>query len=783
MNISLNWLSEFVDQLGSDAELDDLLTRAGMKVENFRKTRPEFPKIVIAQIIESLPHSNAERLSVCRVDDGSGQPRQIVCGAKNYKVGDKVPLALPGAVLPGGMEIRAGRLRGVDSEGMLCSANELELADDAQGLLILPDDAPVGRPLSELYPADTVFELEITPNRPDCLSHVGVAREVAAFSGTRFLCAAVEPEASRAALEHEVAIRAPDACPFYSLRRIRDVKVAPSPKWLSERLSAVGVRPINNVVDVTNYVMLEMGQPLHAFDAAKIRGGILVRSARAGEKFRALDGREYLLSGGDLAIADSDGPVALAGIMGGEESSVTDATAEIFLESALFEPGRVRRSARSHNLQSESSYRFERGVDPAAVLGASARAMRLIEELAGAHGDLELLTAGELPAAPAPITMRMSRCRSLIGTDLSPGEIRDSLSRLGLKAETADEEVMSWSIPSYRRDLGREVDLIEEVVRVLGIERIRGRATAAPAPPGKADEFYDLQTNVRQQICALGLSEARLSTLVSEKMAWFGEPALRLRNPLGEEQAFLRTSLLPGLIAALARNIRYGARSIRLFEIGRAFHAGNAENELLAFVLQGEVSSKSWRAGTAREFDWHDAKGLLEALAGTPVTCARIEAGSELALAVDVFALKKRIGFLGQLSLDLARTLDAAKPVLVAEISLQALQAARRLPVFRGIPKFPAVVRDLAIVCPAILPYGEIENELWSAGEELLEGIEPFDIYTDATGEKLPADRKSIAISLTFRSPQRTLNSEEVSAACERLKRRLKAKLAVDFRE
>jgi phenylalanyl-tRNA synthetase beta chain len=784
VNISLNWLRDFVDWTGSAAELDDLLTRAGIKVESITKKGVDFPGIVIAQILGFDRHPNADRLSVCRVDDGSGQVRQIVCGAKNYRPGDKAPLALPGAVLPGGFEIKVGKLRGVQSEGMLCSAKELDLADDADGLLILPKEAPVGRPLSELYPADTIFELEITPNRPDWLSHVGVAREVAAFSGEGFRLARVDMPDIENAQERLVSVQAPALCPLYSVRRIQNVKVGPSPEWLRGRLAAVGLRSINNIVDITNYVMLELGQPLHAFDAGKIHGGIIVRPAHSGEKFRALDGIEYLLSTGDLTIADADGAVALAGVMGGEESSVTDATTEVLLESAFFEPSSVRRSARFHNLQSESSYRFERGVDPLGVLVASARATRLIEELAGGRGNETVIIAGAPPPPPDAVALRLSRCRSLLGVNVLANEVRDALFRLGLAPAAENEDGMEWTIPSHRRDLSREVDLIEEVARVIGIEKIRSRIAAAPASPSEADDVYDFQTTVRQQLYALGLSEARTSTLVSERMLWRDETPLRLRNPLGEDQAFLRTSLLPGLIAALERNIRHGARSIGLYEIGRTFHAdASEEQETLAFSLYGEAIPKSWRGDKVREFDWHDAKGIVEALAPVPLACIRNKGGPQLALSADLLAQGRCIGILGQLAPAFARTLDAIKPVLIGEIALEMLRTIPRPAAFHDIPKFPAVVRDIAVLCPIALPYGDIESALWKAKEEFLVRIEPFDIYVDPSGEKLPADRKSIAISLTFRAHGRTLNNEEVNAACERLKQQLKAKLAVDFRE
>jgi phenylalanyl-tRNA synthetase beta chain len=607
---------------------------------------------------------------------------------------------------------------------------------------------------------------------------------VAAFSGASFHAPQIQIPNLANAAPTTVSILAPSLCPFYSARRIRDVKVGPSPQWLRDRLEASGLRSINNLVDVTNYVMLELGQPLHAFDAEKVRKGIIVRTAREGEKLRALDGSELFLSAGDLVIASADGPIALAGVMGGEESAVVEETSEVLLESAYFEPTSVRRSARLHNLHSESSHRFERGIDPAGVLAASARATRLIEELARGKAEETTLIAGASPSAPKPVVLRPARCRLLLGLEIAKEEIDGSLSRLGLIPAAQGEGSTAWNVPSHRRDLVREVDLIEEVARVIGIERIDGKVAATPAPPSHADRFYDFQMEVRQSLRALGLSEARTSTLVSEAMLWSDEAPLRLRNPLGEDQTFLRTSLLPGLLAALARNIRHGARSIALFEMGRTFCAGETgERETLAFVVYGETFAKTWRESKARDFDLLEAKGIVEELARSPLVCSRGAATPPMALVCNLFANDKPLGTLGQLAPASARDLDATKPVVAAEISLAMLQALRRPSTFQEIPKFPPVVRDIAVVCPITLPYAEIEKEIWQANTEFLAKVEPLSIYADPSGEKLPPNSKSVAISLTFRAQGRTLNNEEVNAACDRLKQQLKAKLAVDFRE
>lgn len=781
MKISLNWLRDYVAWTGSVDELVELLTRTGLEVADVATRGVDFPKVVIAQILESSQHPNADRLSVCRVDDGSGQPRQIVCGAKNYKVGDKVPLALPGAVMPGDFKIKTGKLRGVESEGMMCSAKELGLAEDAEGLLILPSDAPVGKPISDLYPADTTLELEVTPNRGDWLSHIGVAREIAAFTGGPFQ----RPEVvlSKTAPTGDFVSLEAGECPFYSVRRIRNVKVGPSPQWLRERLEKVGLRAINNIVDITNYVMLEAGQPLHAFDAARVHGGIAVRMAREGEKFSALDGREYQLGSGNLVIADQTRPVALAGVMGGEDSGVTSATTEVLLESAVFDPATVRRTARRLDLHSDSSHRFERGVDPQGILAASARATALIVELAGGEADPEVLVAGGLPAAVTPISLSHQRCRALLGLDVSDAEICAALSGLGLRLDSESEGLTTWQVPSYRGDLLREVDLIEEVSRVIGIEKITGRLSAIPAEPGEADARYDFQMGLRQKLVALGLSEARTSALISQAMLWQEVPALRVKNPLGEDQAFLRTSVLPGLISAVERNIRQGAKTIGLFEIGRTFQAAETEESAtLGVVLFGREEAPTWRGGEERSLDWHDARGIVQTLAGAH-SLEKTTASEPLALAADILVGGQRVGSLGQLSPAAARAMDAETPVVVIELSIDALRRLDGAPAYQEISKFPAVTRDIAILCPLSLSYAEIERVLIGAKEDLLAEVKPFDVFADASGQKLAADRKSIAISLTFRTPGRTLSGEEVNAACERLKQGLKRDLPVDFRE
>ena len=568
MKFSVNWLREFVDLPEKPEEIADLLTRAGVETENIETRGANVDRVIVAQITASSRHPNADRLSVCEVDDGSGTKRQIVCGATNYKVGDKVPLALPGAKLPNGLEIRESKLRGVESAGMLCSPIELSLGEDASGLLILSPDAKVGAPIADLFPADTILDVEITPNRGDLLSHFGLAREIAALTGKKTKST---PRESKIPVNKTgVNITSTHECPFFSARKIDNVRVGPSPQWLRAKIESVGVRSINNIVDISNFVMLELGQPTHAFDADKLKGGINVRLAHDGEKFLALDGKTYSLKPDNCVVADQERAVGIGGVMGGEETGVTESTKNVLLEAAYFLPASIRRTARELNLPSDASYRFERGVDPDMVLRASQRATELIQEIAGGTPAKEINIAGKPPANPADVSLRYEKCDRVIGIAIKPKTVDEVLTRFGLKKISA-AEITKWKIPSYRRDLQRDVDLIEEVVRAYGAERISGTDRSRFTPSSAADRAHDLELQMRQRLVAGGLTEVRTSKLLPRERFAFGENAIELRNPLSEDHVALRPSLLPGLLGVLDHNIRAGAERVAIFETGKVF--------------------------------------------------------------------------------------------------------------------------------------------------------------------------------------------------------------------
>jgi phenylalanyl-tRNA synthetase beta chain len=588
MKFSVNWLREFVDLPENPEDIAELLTRAGIETKKIETRAANIENVIVSQITVSSRHPNADRLTVCEVDDGSGRKRQIVCGATNYKVGDKVPLALPGAKLPNGTEIRKSKLRGVESEGMLCSPIELGLGEDASGLLILSPDAKVGAPIANLFPSDTILDVEITPNRGDLLSHFGLAREIAALSRKQLKSA--PSEATIELKQSGVTIAATFDCPFFSLRKIDNVKVAASPQWLRAKLESVGIRSINNIVDISNFVMLELGQPTHAFDADKLKGKINVRRAYDGEKFLALDGKTYSLKSDNCVVADEDRAVGIGGVMGGEETGVTDSTKHILLEAAYFLPASIRRTARDLNLQSDASYRFERGVDPELVLRASQRATELICEIAGGAPEKEIQVTGELPPNPTDVPLSYEKCNRVIGLAIPAKTVDEILTRFGLQKTTGTSEAVIWQIPSYRRDLRRDVDLIEEVLRAYGIDRVPGRTRGGFMAASAADRSHDLETIfLRHRLTAAGMSEVRTSKLISRSASALSE-AVDLRNPLSEDHIALRPSLISGLLDVLERNVRSGAERVSIFEIGRAFIPPSGKEERHIGILLWEKS-------------------------------------------------------------------------------------------------------------------------------------------------------------------------------------------------
>jgi phenylalanyl-tRNA synthetase beta chain len=793
MNISLNWLSTHLALSGkSIKEIDDLFTFAGVEVEGIISKGIASERIVVAQIMEAVQHPNADKLKVTQVDAGEGQLRQIVCGAQNYKVGDKVPCCLPGTELPAGFTIGETKMRGVESKGMLAAASEIGLPAGEDGLLILPPDSEIGKPVKQLFDSDTLLELEVTPNRPDLLSHRGMARELATLLKTPLLSKSI-PLRPTAPSSPAIRIESPAACPHYTAVRISGVTVKESPAWLKQRLESIGLRPINNIVDVTNFVLHELGQPLHAFDSAKLTGNIVVRNATDGEAFLALDESEHALTPEDLLISDESGAaLALAGIMGGLTSGVTATTTDILLESAYFTPQGIRRTSRRTALTSDSSYRFERGVDPEGILTASALAVELILETAGGTAEATTQVAGQPPVLTQPVALDAKKLDQLMGGSIALTDAEEILTRLGLTKIAGS----SWDVPSFRADLQRHIDLVEEIARVHGLARVPSRFQGSFVPASAIDAAYDADMVLRRRLAALGLHECQTIKLISDAQVADNLPLrplqdgdlIRVKLPLSEDHAVMRPSIVPGLIASAARNIRQQAKSLRFFEMGRVFRnagggkAKDQESETLALLLAGSALPTGW-AQPDRTSDLYDLKGILTSLLGDRKITLSPKDRPGFVLASDIKVDDQAIGIFARLTPARERTLDATSPIFVAELDLAKLRKLLSgISQVEDLPQFPGSSRDAAMELPLATPNSQIEGVIAKLAEPLLVSSECFDVFTDPTGQKIPADRKSLAYRFTYRDPQGNRTAAEFDAAHQKVLEALTQGLGVKFR-
>lgn len=800
MKVSLDWLSEHVDVSGLNTEeLSDLLTFAGVEVEEIEETRIH-ENVVVAEVLEKDAHPDADKLSVCKVRHADGES-QIVCGAKNFQVGDKVPLALPGTVMPSGLKIKKGKLRGVESQGMMCSGGELGIPSDVDGLLILDSNSDVGAKINSLFPADTRLTIEVTPNRPDWLSHLGLAREVAAVTARELKSDPIPKSTSptRTATDDEVKIDDDCACPYYTARRIAGVKVGPSPEWLQGRLESVGLRPINNIVDITNFVLMELGQPLHAFDVAKLDGGIHVRTARDGEKLVALDGETYELAASDTVIADAKKALAIGGVMGGEDSGVTEASTDILLESAYFHPPTIRKTSHRLTLSSDSSYRFERGVDPQQVLAASDLAVRLILEIAGGEADAEIQVAGAPPTLVNEVELDHTRCRKLLGADISDERMVEILASLGLEKTSLNAGISTWKIPSYRLDLPRTVDLIEEIARIYGLDNIPSAGKALTALPRPEDKRYDLVMRLKRRLCSLGFCETPTLSMVSEPqvasaVAGHSRTAVPIRNPLGIDYKMMRTTLLSGvavnelssgLLNVASRNANLGSPTARLFEVGSVY-SEKGEEPLVGMLIAGDANDISWMTPRPRSLSVHDMRGIVEALVpGVELTMELVD-DEHLPLAADLSVKLSGnmtlLGRIGQCAPKLSRDIGY-DVVLVAELRLQTIEKLLAKPAaFQEISPYPAITRDVAMEIDAAVPNQTVSDFFRNYKENLLESCNLFDVFSDPTGEKLDVSKKSLAYSLTYRSSTKTLEAKTVDKAHAKVLKALQDKLGVAIR-
>lgn len=804
MRVSMKWLRELVPVDLPAEQLADRLDMTGTAVEAVETLGEGLAGVVIGQVLTKERHPDAEKLWVTTVDVGAGEPLQIVCGAQNFEAGDKMPVATVGTTLPNGVTIKKAKLRGVESRGMNCSPTELGVGGDDSGLLILPADAPVGESFGEWHGiGDTVLELEITPNRPDCLSMAGVAREVAAVLGLSATRPASVPDESGvpAADAVSVTIEDPALCPRYTARLVRGVKVGPSPAWLAERVAAAGARPINNIVDVTNYVMFELGQPLHAFDAGTLgtqdgRAAITVRSARPGETLTTLDGKERRLAADTVVIADPTGPVALAGVMGGETTEVSDTTVDVLLESACFDTASVSRTSRRLGLFSEASSRFEKGVDRAECAAASDRAAALIAEVAGGRVAPGIVDAYPLPMALRTLAMRVGCANAVLGTSLGADEMADILCRLGLGVANAGDDTLAVEVPTFRPDLEREIDLVEEVVRIHGMENVPSTLPAGRGRVGGLTRDQRWRERIADTLRAAGLNDTMTYSFADPadmaRLGWElpeGEVPVELLNPMSAEQAQLRWTLTPGLLRAVSHNQRRGVDDVHLYEIGTVFvgvpgRKQPKERTVVGGALAGMWHRPSWD-DRAAQLDFFDGKGVLESLMEDlgvsrwtlrevrrpwlqPGRSAEVLIGGEV------------VGWVGEVASRVCDAYETRGPVVLFELAVRPLlRAAVDVRAYTDVPRYPAVELDIALVVPEDVTAERVAQAIVSAGGKLLEGARLFDVYR---GSGVPEGRKSLAFALTYRTPDRTLTDEEVAAVHEKLVRKVTGAVGGELR-
>ncbi len=831
MRVSYNWLNEYVQSGWSPAEVASALTMSGLEVEEVETIGTPLDGVVVGHVVDTRRHPNADRLTLCSVEAGGPRVLEIVCGAPNVAPGQKVPVALVGTTLslpdkkdpfrrvPVTLERRA--VRGVVSEGMICAEDELGLSDDHSGIMVLRENATVGQAFGEYLASegrevhDAVLDVNITPNRPDAAGHIGMARDIAALSGRRLRTpdVPVPPVTGRLNREVTIDIQAPEGCPRYVAMLVRNVKVGESPEWLKRRLTAVGLRPRNNVVDVTNFVMYECGQPLHAFDFDRIAGArIIVRHSGPEERFTTLDGKERSLPSGALLIADGERPVAIAGVMGGENSEVTGETRNVLIESACFEPSSIRRTVKALGLQTDSSYRFERGVDPEGQVWAAARAARLIASLAGGEVLEDFIDEHPRPSEPRTAPLRVSRLHRILGARIPLEEARRLLTAIGFEVAEArpldliaeqvmegrnpevpfEEQTLLCTIPSFRPDVEREIDIIEEVARLYGFDKIAEPAhVPVPAIITRETPEDILRSRARSLLSGTGFRETYTNSMLRRETAeWFAGTAfegsegavVETLNPISAEMSALRPSMLPGLLQVVHYNQNRGQRILRFFEFGHVFQRtprpdalvpGFAEHESLILVASGLRREAGWDA-SPETTDLYDLKGALQLL------FTRLQLADHLEMKpfqanerVASSALSVRIGgrhagIAAAVSGEVAREYDLKQPAFFAEINwseVVPLAAPYLIPRYQNISRHPAVERDLAVIVPKEQAVGLLLDVVRSTGNPLLRRATVFDIY-EGTG--VEEGKKSVALSLRFIA-DRTLLDEEVDHCIEKI--------------
>ena len=797
MNVTLNWLKTYIDFDLSPSELADQLTMLGIEVESVKQLGAGLEGVVVGSVSSIRPHPNADKLVLCQVDVGEAEELQIVCGAPNVREGMLAPVATIGATLPIGLTIKSAKLRGETSQGMLCSEKELGLSDDAAGLMELPADTPLGITLSEaLRLDDIVLELEITPNRPDCLSLIGVAREIRAETGNPLKLPTINLKENETDIREltSVTIDAPDLCPRYAARVIQGVKVGESPAWLQQRLESVGVGVINNIVDITNFVLMEYGQPLHAFDYHKLaENRIVVRRAADGEQVTTLDEVKRELTADMLVIADAEKSVALAGIMGGYDSEITETTCDVLLESAYFNPSSVRATAKALGISTEASYRFERGADPGVVIAALDRAAQLITELAGGtvcEGVVDVYP-GQQPLTR--IQLRPERVNFVLGTTIETAEMVQILNRLDFDVETSGD-VYQVTVPTFRSDVTREIDLIEEIARVYGYDNIPTTLPKGDIPVPPPNPKTEVHNRIKRFLLAAGMMEAVNYSFCDpncfDKIRLNANDPLRdtlkLRNPLSPEMSVLRTTLLSSLLENAQHNRNHQIDTIALFEIGGVFiqNSEQKEPERVAGILAGQTGEGVY-SNPYRQPDFFDIKGLVE---GILEVCGIVDytlQKTDMPIFhpgrnAEVILDDRRIGTFGEAHPEVLENYDLPYKAYLFECDVEALvDTAVFTKRFEPISIYPKVARDLAIVVDKEILSDMPTELIYATGGDVVESVRLFDVYE---GEQVPGGKKSLAYTITYHSTTETLTDKAVNTLHDKVVERLNQELGAELR-
>jgi phenylalanyl-tRNA synthetase beta chain len=797
MKVSLRWLRDYVDVPTEDPhELAEVFSSLGHEVEGYDVLDLQFSGVIVGRVEEVSPHPNADKLRLCRVTTG-GDPQDIVCGAWNFEAGAIVPVSVPGAVLAGGLEVGIRTLRGIESHGMICSAAELGLGDDHSGIIVLDPGTEVGTDFADLVPLpDVIFDLSITPNRPDAMSMEGIARDIGAYYRLPIHIPEVSLDEEEPVSSVTVTLEDPHGCPRYVGREVRDVTVRPAPLWMQLRLRSAGVRPINNIVDITNYVLLEMGQPLHGFDLDRVGGeAIIVRRAEPGETLRTLDGVDRELSAWDLVIADASGVVAFAGVMGGETSEVGGDTSRVLIEAAHFDPPTVMFTAKRHDLRTEASSRFERGVDPNLPGRAAARAAALMCELAGGRAAKGVQDNYPAPIEPWPVELPLQEIPRLLGIELERAWVVELLSWIGF-ASTGDDPLVV-TVPTFRPDVRRPADLVEEVARIHGYDKIP--ETLPLGPGGGLTEEQTNERRLRRSMTGLGYSEAQSWSFVGvDDLKNLGlstddlrREGIAVRNPLRDLEPLLRTTLLPGLLKSARFNISHGVDRVALFEIGKVFLAEPSplddrlpnQPDRLAFLALGEFGPPQIKSDCPVA-DVYTATATWQALVetlGIPEATFRqgSAAGYHPGRVADVFVRGSVIGSVGELHPAVVRAYGLEGRVAAGELALEPLVARRSWWAFQEPSTYPPVVFDLAFALDGAVPSSDLIEAVTESAGEWLESVRVFDEFS---GPSVGAGRKSIAVQVWFRAPDRTLTNEEVAGHRDRIVNHVEDRLDAQLR-